>query len=84
MSLQVALDKNTWGWKRVVAAFGEGILRQDGEVDRAKLGEIIFNDPAKRGMLNRYCYVTLNQSIIEVKLTTLIVLLFNSNERRHR
>ncbi|XP_024360618.1 dephospho-CoA kinase [Physcomitrium patens] len=50
---RVALDKNTWGWKRVVAAFGEGILRQDGEVDRAKLGEIIFNDPAKRGMLNR-------------------------------
>ncbi|KAG0614710.1 hypothetical protein M758_6G197800 [Ceratodon purpureus] len=50
---RVAMDKNTWGWKRVVAVFGEGILREDGEVDRAKLGEIIFNDPAKRGLLNR-------------------------------
>jgi hypothetical protein len=54
--LQVALDKNTWGWKRVVAVFGEGILREDGGVDRAKLGEIIFNDPAKRGLLNRYTF----------------------------
>jgi len=54
----VALDKNTWGWKRVVAVFGEGILQEDGEVDRKKLGEIIFNDPAKRGLLNRYCLTT--------------------------
>ena len=47
------MDKNTWGWKRVVAEFGDVILREDGEVDRAKLGEIIFNDPAKRALLNR-------------------------------
>lgn len=37
----------------MVAVFGDGILQEDGEVDRKKLGEIIFNDPAKRGMLNR-------------------------------
>lgn len=34
--------------------FGREILRDDEEVDRAKLGEIIFNDPTKRSMLNRY------------------------------
>ena len=47
------MDKNTWDWKRVVRVFGLGILR-DGEVDRAKLGEIILNDPEKRSLLNRY------------------------------
>ena len=34
--------------------FGREILRDDEEVDRAKLGEIIFNDPTKRSLLNRY------------------------------
>ena len=34
--------------------FGREILRDDEEVDRVKLGEIIFNDPTKRSMLNRY------------------------------
>jgi len=50
---QAALGKHTWGWKRVVRVFGREILRDDEEVDRVKLGEIIFNDPTKRSMLNR-------------------------------
>ncbi|KAG9444767.1 hypothetical protein H6P81_016107 [Aristolochia fimbriata] len=48
-----ALRKGTGGWKRVVRAFGEGILRDDGEVDRALLGQIVFSDPEKRQLLNR-------------------------------
>jgi dephospho-CoA kinase len=50
---QAALRKNTWGWRRVVAVFGNGILQENGEVDRAKLGEIVFSDAAKRKQLNR-------------------------------
>ncbi|GJU60798.1 transmembrane protein 184A-like protein [Tanacetum coccineum] len=42
------LKKGTGGWKKVVAAFGEEILQENGEVDREKLGEIIFTDPSKR------------------------------------
>ncbi|XP_056170666.1 dephospho-CoA kinase-like isoform X1 [Syzygium oleosum] len=48
-----ALKKGTGGWKKVVAAFGEEILQANGEVDRPKLGQIVFSDPAKRQVLNR-------------------------------
>lgn len=37
-----------------MAAFGEEILLPSGEVDRPKLGQIVFNDPDKRQLLNRY------------------------------
>ncbi|XP_031376060.1 dephospho-CoA kinase isoform X1 [Punica granatum] len=47
------LKKGTGGWKEVVTAFGEQILQDDGEVDRPKLGQIVFSDPSKRQLLNR-------------------------------
>jgi len=47
------LKKGTGGWKKVVAAFGEDILQANGEVDRPRLGQIVFSDPAKRQLLNR-------------------------------
>ncbi|CAH9098749.1 unnamed protein product [Cuscuta epithymum] len=47
------LKKGTGGCKRVVAMFGEDILQANGEVDRAKLGQIVFSDPTKRQLLNR-------------------------------
>ncbi|XP_018807851.1 dephospho-CoA kinase-like [Juglans regia] len=47
------LKKGTGGWKKVVAAFGEDILQANGEVDRPKLGQIVFTDPTKRQLLNR-------------------------------
>ncbi|XP_052201412.1 dephospho-CoA kinase isoform X1 [Diospyros lotus] len=50
------LKKGTGGWKKVVAAFGEDILQDNGEVDRAKLGRIVFADPDKRQLLNRYFF----------------------------
>ncbi len=50
------LKKGTGGWKKVVAAFGEDILQGDGEVDRPRLGQIVFSDPAKRQLLNRYSH----------------------------
>lgn len=37
----------------VVAEFGEGILGPDGEIDRKKLGAVVFADPAARERLNR-------------------------------
>ena len=32
-------------YARVVEAFGPGVLGPDGEIDRARLGAIVFNDP---------------------------------------
>ncbi|MFQ5875832.1 MAG: dephospho-CoA kinase [Dehalococcoidia bacterium] len=40
-----AYEPNTQTWKDVVAAFGEEILQPNGEIDRRKLGGIVFNAP---------------------------------------
>ncbi len=39
-------------WEEVSSYFGTGILLPDKTIDRRKLGEIVFNDPAKRKWLN--------------------------------
>jgi len=52
LCLQDVLKKGTGEWKKVVAAFGEEILQADGEVDKPKLGQIVFSDPAMRQVLN--------------------------------
>jgi len=40
-------------FERVVEQFGKTILNADGNVDRAKLGQLIFDDPNQRAVLNR-------------------------------
>jgi dephospho-CoA kinase len=44
-------QKGEKGWQLVVDEFGEEILKENGEFDREKLGELIFSDPAKRKIL---------------------------------
>lgn len=51
--LQDVVEKGTGGWKKVVSAFGEDILQANGEIDRRKLGQIVFADHAKRKLLNQ-------------------------------
>lgn len=41
------------GFEKVVAEFGEEILAEDGTIDRAKLGQIVFSSPEKREKLNQ-------------------------------
>jgi dephospho-CoA kinase len=40
-------------WREIVSHFGEGILLPDRQIDRRKLGAIIFADRKKRDILNR-------------------------------
>jgi dephospho-CoA kinase len=47
-----ALAKDTETWRRVVDEFGREILQPNGEIDRARLGEIVFSDAEKRARLN--------------------------------
>jgi dephospho-CoA kinase len=42
----------TDGLAGVTAAFGSGVLRPDGSLDRERLGEKVFADPELRGRLN--------------------------------
>lgn len=51
--LQDVVEKGTGGWKKVVSAFGEDILLPNGDIDRQKLGRIVFADPGKRKLLNQ-------------------------------
>ena len=45
------VEKGTPGLEQVVAAFGPEVLTPDGDLDRPKVGSIVFNDPAKRKLL---------------------------------
>ncbi|KAL6506138.1 hypothetical protein OROGR_024319 [Orobanche gracilis] len=58
------LKKGTSGWRKVVAAFGDEILLASGEVDRQKLGQIVFSDPDRRQLLNRYYHYYNNITLI--------------------
>lgn len=48
-----ALSPGTGGWREVVAAFGRHILAPSGEIDRERLGEVVFRHPQSRERLNR-------------------------------
>ncbi len=40
-------------WREVVAAFGKQIITANGEINREKLGEIVFSNPEARSRLNQ-------------------------------
>ena len=46
------VKRNSPVYRRVVEAFGASVLLPDGEIDRTVLGNIIFNDPRKKQLLN--------------------------------
>src|SRR4030067_2368122 len=45
--------RGTPTYDAVVAQFGSGILRQDGEIDRQRLGAIVFSNPERLRVLER-------------------------------
>lgn len=47
------LNPGTATYEKTVKAFGETILRPDREIDRRKLGQVVFFDEEKRLLLNR-------------------------------
>jgi len=47
------VQKDRPAWQEIVSSFGQSILLPDGEINRILLGDIIFNDPARKQVLNR-------------------------------
>lgn len=47
------LEPYTESWQEVVSTFGKGILKDGDEVDRQKLGEIVFHNAEALAKLNR-------------------------------
>ena len=46
------VEQGTPGYDAILASFGRTILMPDGEIDRKRLGEIIFNDPKQKARLD--------------------------------
>lgn len=46
------VSPGTIGWRQIVENFGEAVLASDGQINRAKLGAIVFADEEKRLLLN--------------------------------
>jgi len=49
----------------VVQAFGGGIVLDDGSIDRKRLGEIVFSDPASRERLERITHPAILEAMKE-------------------
>lgn len=54
-------------YKLIVETFGEDILQQDGTIDRAKLGAIIFNNDELRKKLNSIVHPAVRKRMNELK-----------------
>lgn len=59
------VEKGTPAWKKVKDEFGDEILLDDQEIDRDKLGDIIFNNPEKKELLNSIVHPAVFQKIGE-------------------
>src|SRR4030042_38837 len=53
----------TEAWREVVAAFGKQILNTKGEIDRKKLGEIVFGNPELLSQLNIITHPKINEAV---------------------
>jgi dephospho-CoA kinase len=49
--------------KKIVRQFGEDVTGKKGEIDRKKLGRVIFQDPAKRQQLNRLMHPEIRKRV---------------------
>ena len=47
------VKKGLPAYQEIIATFGDKVLSPGGEIDRGVLGDIIFNDPQKKQLLNR-------------------------------
>ena len=61
------VERGTPGLEQVVAAFGPEILTPDGDMDRAKVGSIVFNDEAKRKTLEGIVHPLVFQRYAELE-----------------
>ena len=58
------VEPGTPALRRIVAAFGGGVLQADGTLDRKALGDIIFRDAAKRAVLNAIVHPAVRRAML--------------------
>ena len=66
-----AYRQGSVGWESVVQAFGKGILDESNEIDRSKLGAIVFSDESELQKLNEIMHPIMEklveQNILDCK-----------------
>lgn len=50
-------------WKKIKDAFGEGVFKENDELDREELGKLIFDDVEKRKILNQITHPEIHRTI---------------------
>ena len=65
------VEPGTPGLARIVEAFGPGVLREDGALDRPRLGEIVFADDARRQVLNAIVHPLVHERMREAEARAL-------------
>jgi dephospho-CoA kinase len=55
------VKKGLPAYQKIRDTFGDNVLLPDGEIDRSVLGDIIFNDPQKKQLLNRIVHPYVSQ-----------------------
>lgn len=63
---RIVVTPGSEGLAAVVAAFGEGVLTPDGELDRRKLGAVVFKDPSQRVRLEGILHPRIRDSFQDV------------------
>ncbi|MFF3101504.1 dephospho-CoA kinase [Viridibacillus arvi] len=61
---RVVVEPGTETLKQIVEAFGEEVLQDDGTLNRTKLGDIIFHEPAARKTLNDIIHPAIRQEML--------------------
>ena len=67
---QQVILKGEPAFDELLKTFGEGILGNDGEIDRRKLGETVFSDGEKLAMLNAVSHRCIKERIIQLIAST--------------
>jgi dephospho-CoA kinase len=67
MIAREVVEPGTEGLAEVVAAFGPEVLTPDGRLDRARLGDIVFADPALRARLNAIVHPRVGARMAELE-----------------
>jgi dephospho-CoA kinase len=58
-----AIAKGAPGYGKVIQTFGSWVLAPDGEIDRAKLGRLVFNDPQALAQLEAIIHPLVLQAV---------------------
>ena len=65
-----AYTPNSEGWRKVISAFGKDIVGPENEIDRKKLGSIVFSDPSEMEKLNKLMHPIIH-NLVEEKIKNL-------------